>query len=445
VEACDVDPRVWTGAFATNVWGGRYEMDGFLGAGGQGATFVGTDRKTGARVAVKVFDLKNAKDWKAVELFEREAKTLQEIEHPGMPQFIDVIEDDGARALVMTLVHGQSYDRVLKEKGPVREAALWRVLVDVTDVLRELHGQDSPVVHRDIKPRNLVRRPDGGVALVDFGGVAVRSTGSTVVGTFGYMAPEQLYGKTSPATDMYCLGATLLTLATGTEPEDQPRQGLAIDVDKAVPHLSAPLRGLLKRLLAPEPEKRPQTAAALAKELNAIYDAATGRSLKSDRETARKANDFDIDADEIEKMLRRQMEELQQKFEKELTDKDREDMAEAANVLGGIVNLVVGILGTVATVILGEILLPIAFAIAVAVAQDKDKEKVKKARASMRSGVAVAREGFGKSIDRGATALKKADERDKLKKAQRKLEDKMRRQQQKQDARAARRGRGRRR
>src|SRR5688572_14985181 len=79
VEATTLDPRLWTGAFATNVWGGRYAVEGVLGRGGQGTTFAGTDLKTGARVALKVFDLGRAKDWKAHELFDREVRTLKDL------------------------------------------------------------------------------------------------------------------------------------------------------------------------------------------------------------------------------------------------------------------------------------------------------------------------------------------------------------------------------
>lgn len=410
VAACQVDPALWTGAFATNVWAGRYEMDGVLGSGGQGTTFVGTDKKTGARVAVKVLDLKSAGDWKRLELFEREVRTLQEIEHEGMPAFIDEIEDPdtGARALVMSLVQGQSYAEVLKAQGPLGEAALWRVLVDVVDVLRTLHSQDVPVVHRDIKPLNLVKRPDGRVCVVDFGGVGSRGAGgSTVVGTFGYMAPEQLYGKSSPATDLYALGATVLTLATGTEPEELPREGLGIDVDKAAPQLSEPLRELLKSMVAPEPKNRPADARALAAQLNELYDRATNKtSAKKKTATAEETSD--------EWDLARGI--------------DDKDLEEAANVLTAITYLIVGVLGTVATVVIGEVLLPILFTLAATFTQGTSREKLKSARTSVQTAAAVAKKGFQDSAKKGAMRLEAADARDKRrKKVRRELKKEKRR------------------
>jgi serine/threonine protein kinase len=118
-------------------------------------------------------------------------------------------------------------------------------------------------VHRDIKPSNILRAPDGKLALVDFGGVldvARESGGSTIVGTFGYMAPEQLHGQAMPATDLYALGATIVALAGGVEPEDVPRKGLRMDLDKHLPTIDAKLREVLTAMTDPDPEKRPQRA-----------------------------------------------------------------------------------------------------------------------------------------------------------------------------------------
>jgi hypothetical protein len=394
LDAARVDPAVWRGAFATNVWGGRYEMDGLLGHGGQGATFVGTDRKTGARVAVKVLDLKHAADWKRVELFEREARTLRQVEHEGMPAFVDLLEDPGtgARALVMTLVQGEDFGAVLARDGPLSEAALWRVLLDVTDVLRTLHGQSSPVVHRDIKPKNLVRRPDGRICVVDFGGVGKKSEGgSTVVGTFGYMAPEQLYGRSAPATDLYALGATLLTLATGKEPEELAHKGLSLDVDKAGPGLSEPLRIMLKRMLAPDPEDRPADGAALAQELHAL---AVGQQVTDKAKEA-----VGVDA--------------------ELDERPRNDLAEAVDVLTAFLKVLVGVLGTVAVVLIGEILLPILFSLIAAFSTGPSKERVERAKGAVKVASQVVKDGFSKVAKEGAQGFQQRSDLDRQRRRRR--------------------------
>ena len=148
-------------------------MERFAGEGSQGATFIGTDRKTGAKVALKLFDLGKAKDWKAQELFDREVMTLKRLSHRGIPQFMDVVTDDdtGARALVMTHVAGETLGALVAREKTVPEKRLWSFLVDAGNILAAVHGEG--VVHRDLKPDNFILRPDGTLAIVDFGGVGL--------------------------------------------------------------------------------------------------------------------------------------------------------------------------------------------------------------------------------------------------------------------------------
>src|SRR6185295_14519102 len=135
-----------------------------------------------------------------------------------------------------------------------------RFLRDASGVLDYLHGRAPPVIHRDIKPNNVIRRPDGSFAIVDFGAVRDRlrpEGGSTVVGTFGYMAPEQFQGRALPATDVYALGATAIAMLTGEEPEALPHKGLAIDVNAALGRRASPaMVRVLSSMLAPDPDQR---------------------------------------------------------------------------------------------------------------------------------------------------------------------------------------------
>jgi len=244
----------------------RYKLGPMLGAGGQGQTFLARDTADGDRVVVvKQLRLGTGTTWKKFDLFEREARVLQQLRHRGIPSFVDHFEgDEGALFLVMERAPG----RTLKEIGRFDEATLRSILVRTLGVLAYLHDLKPPVIHRDIKPANLLRSEDGRISVVDFGGVraALReSGGSTVVGTFGYMAPEQLHGQATPATDIYGLGATLVALAGGVEPEDVPRRGLRMDLRNHLPGMSRPFVDVLERMTDPNPEARPQTAKQVLK------------------------------------------------------------------------------------------------------------------------------------------------------------------------------------
>jgi hypothetical protein len=150
---------------------------------------------------------------------------------------------------------------VLQKGGPrLREVDVLRLLQDADRVLVYLHGRSPPVIHRDIKPSNVIRRPDGTFAFVDFGAVRDRlrpEGGSTVVGTFGYMAPEQFQGRAGPASDVYAVGATAVAMLTGQEPEKLPHRGLSLDVEAALGgSVSAELRRVLASMLEPDPDRR---------------------------------------------------------------------------------------------------------------------------------------------------------------------------------------------
>ncbi|CAN5888169.1 hypothetical protein BH11MYX3_BH11MYX3_23390 [soil metagenome] len=245
--------------------GGRYRLGPRLGKGSQGEIFLARDDKAkGAddkEVIVKRLTPRGT--WKSFELFEREGKVLSQLRHAGVPRYLATIEEPpGTFNLVMQRAPGEDL-RELAKRRRFSQLELRDVLIRALEILDYLHTRSPSVVHRDIKPSNLVRAPDGRISLVDFGGVldAARDRGgSTVVGTFGYMAPEQLHGQVTPATDLYALGATIVSLAGGIEPEDVPRKGLRMDLAKHLPALDPVLRNTLIEMTDPDPDKRPQRA-----------------------------------------------------------------------------------------------------------------------------------------------------------------------------------------
>lgn len=242
--------------------GGRYRVRGVLGTGAQAETLEAEDVEGGRLVAVKRFNVRGARSWKDVELAEREARVLSELRHPGLPAYIEHFEEDGALYLVMEKIEGRTLAE-LRRSSALDQAQVQRFLTEIAAILRFLHGRAPPIIHRDIKPQNVIQRPDGSFALVDFGSVRDQlrpEGGSTVVGTFGYMAPEQFQGRALPASDVYGAGATALACLTGQDPEALPHKGLALDVRSALGgRVHSNLVELLTRLVEPDPDKRPKS------------------------------------------------------------------------------------------------------------------------------------------------------------------------------------------
>ncbi|MBS2017834.1 MAG: serine/threonine protein kinase [Deltaproteobacteria bacterium] len=246
----------------------RYVVRGTLGEGAQGTTYEALDEKEERVVAIKRFDVRGARSWKDVELAEREARVLSTLDHPLVPRYLDRFEENDALYLVMEKVEGETLEAIRQREGALPEEEVRRFLACADRATTYLHGRAAPVVHRDVKPRNVVRRADGSYVLVDFGAVAelvARRGASTVVGTLGYMAPEQLQGRATPATDVYAVGATALAALSGAEPDTLPHQGLRVDVRGVLGgRVSEAMLVTLERMLEPDPDRRaPSIAAAL--------------------------------------------------------------------------------------------------------------------------------------------------------------------------------------
>ena len=250
----------------------RYAILGPLGAGAQGQTFRALDRATGREVAVKVLRLAAIDDWKSFDLFERECQVLADLDHPAIPRFLDRFASEGTGEffLVRELIAGEPLSARIAARRTMDEAELRRLLDQALDVLGYLHGRRPPVIHRDLKPSNLILGDDGRLRLIDFGAVRIAAApdgGSTMIGTYGYMAPEQLHGEVTPAVDIYALAATLAALAAGVDADKLPRAGLRVDLARVLP--PSPLRDLLAAMLAPDPSERLASVDAVRRALAA--------------------------------------------------------------------------------------------------------------------------------------------------------------------------------
>lgn len=243
----------------------QYRVVGILGEGSSGVTYAAEDTtQSGVTVALKVLSLQHTSDWKTLELFEREAKVLAQLQHKGIPRYLNSFyvdtEKDRKFYIVQELAKGKSLFSWVEQGWHASEATVRQIAQQILVILIYLQKFNPPVIHRDIKPQNIIRGEDGSLALVDFG--AVRDTyystlmrGSTVVGTYGYMAPEQFRGQAVPATDLYGLAATLLFLLTHREPKDLPTDGLAIDFRSRV-QVTDNFANWLEKMLEPDANER---------------------------------------------------------------------------------------------------------------------------------------------------------------------------------------------
>jgi serine/threonine protein kinase len=255
--------------------GGRYEVVSTLGQGSFGRTFLAKDRTDAKEVAIKLLDARGATDWKAFELFEREASVLQSLRHHGVPEVFDSFRDkwEGSDApfLVMEYVEGTSLSRMISERQHLEHDQVMHVLLELLGILEYLHGRVPPILHRDIKPPNIIVRPNGFPALVDFGSVrrvflGADEAGSTIAGTYGYMPYEQYMGQATPASDLYAVAATMLHLVTGRAPKEFMNAEGRIEPPADLPG-DQRFRDVIARMLRPAPLERFQSAHEVRKAL----------------------------------------------------------------------------------------------------------------------------------------------------------------------------------
>lgn len=246
-----------------------------LGHGAQGTVLKAKDRQ-GTPVAIKVFDLSDREtvsDWKAVELLRREVETLKHLNVDGIPSYIDFIEDLPYAYLVESYIAAPSLQTLIDDGVRLSEAQIWHLLDQASGILQQLHQQPHPIIHRDIKPGNILvdlRETDLRVWLVDFGTVTAsrhKTQASTVAGTFGYAAPEQFYGRALPSSDIYGLGMTLIHVISGVSPSEMELDGLTLKYEKYLPpNMSDGLKNVLAKMVQPNPKDRFQGVAEMKAE-----------------------------------------------------------------------------------------------------------------------------------------------------------------------------------
>ncbi len=199
------------------IYRGRYRILRRLGEGGSSVVYMAVDEKEKNPVTIKLFKESAHGKKSAKEMVEAETKIMSRLSHEGIPGLKAVYDD----AAVISYIPGNSLEKVLAVKGRFAEKEAVRMMLEALDILKYLHEQKEPVIYRDLKPANLMLRPDGHVSLIDFGAARVMekecAADTLNLGTNGFAAPEQYgnLGQTDPRTDIYCFGRSLLLLVGG--------------------------------------------------------------------------------------------------------------------------------------------------------------------------------------------------------------------------------------
>lgn len=257
----------------------KYRLVKPIGRGTQGKVFLAEKLDDHTGVAIKQLLIDSVTNWKAYDLFHREAEVLASLRIDGVAHFIEAIEclDDKQPAsyIIQDYISGLPLSEMLKNGHRFSLDRVYDIVLQLLNILQKLHSHVPPVIHRDIKPSNIILHPLGGdlykVFLIDFGAVAnpkVQGGGSTVAGTYGYMPPEQLTGKPQPESDIYSLAAVMVHIITGKSPATMPAKDFRLIFEPDMQNMPPALVSTLRQMLDPDLSKRLTDKDEIRKRLN---------------------------------------------------------------------------------------------------------------------------------------------------------------------------------
>ncbi|MBQ8625866.1 MAG: serine/threonine protein kinase, partial [Agathobacter sp.] len=247
---------------------GKYKILTKVGQGGMSVVYLAINEKANKQWAVKEVRKDGIKDFEVVKQgLVAETDILKKLNHPNLPSIIDVIDTDDSFIIIMDYIQGNSLNKALEEYGAQPQENVIEWAKQLCDVLGYLHTRTPAIIYRDMKPANVMLKPDGNVTLIDFGTAREfkekNLADTTCLGTVGYAAPEQFggMGQTDARTDIYCLGATLYHLVTGMNPCEPPYE--IKPIREINPSLSSGLERIILKCTQRDPNDRYQSAAEL--------------------------------------------------------------------------------------------------------------------------------------------------------------------------------------
>lgn len=250
----------------------KYTILHQIGRGGMSTVFLALNERANKQWAIKEIRREGVDNYGAVRRgLLVETEMLKRLSHPGLPTIVDVIDGADSFLIVMDYVEGKSLKNALAEYGALPQTNVIEWAKQLCDILEYLHTRKPPIIYRDMKPGNIILRPDGTIMLIDFGTARFYSEenreDTTYLGTRGYAAPEQFggVGQTDARTDIYCLGATLHHLLTGYDPCEPPYE--VFPIRKYDRTLSPGMEKIVEKCMKQNPDERYQSGAEVLYDL----------------------------------------------------------------------------------------------------------------------------------------------------------------------------------
>lgn len=274
---------------------GKYEVLREIGRGGMSVVYLAMDTHLNKQWAVKEIRKKGSgkNDEIVVNSLLAEANMMKRLDHPSLPRIVDIIDNGITIYVVMDYIEGESLDKILAEYGAQPEDKVINWAMQIADALSYLHSQKPPIIYRDMKPANVMLKPEGNIKIIDFGIAReykeMNLADTTVLGTKGYAPPEQYSGQTDPRSDIFALGMTMHHLLTGVDPRNGEPYA---PVRMWNPGLSEGIEIIIDRCVQPASENRYQSCADL------IYDLEHPELITKDfkRKQKRKLSAFLVSA-----------------------------------------------------------------------------------------------------------------------------------------------------